>query len=73
MLAIDKDQLARLPYGPCMALGIDGSTAEHQLLSLWLPGLLTQRREGKRVMFSIQAEKDACDVVKEYSRRRGYQ
>lgn len=73
MLTIDSEQLAALPHGPCVTLGIDGTTAEHQLLSLWLPGLLTQRREGDRVVYSVQTDKDACDVVREYVRRRGYQ
>jgi hypothetical protein len=73
MPTIDVDQLASLPYGPCMTLGIDRATAVHHLLSLWLPGLLTQRREGDRVIFSIQTDRNACDVVKEYARRRGYQ
>jgi hypothetical protein len=73
MPTIDGEQLATLPYGPCVTLGIDGTTAVHQLLSLWLPGLLAQRREGDGIMFSVQTDKDACDVVREYARRRGYQ
>lgn len=73
MPTIDSEQLVSLPYGPCTTLHIDGTVAVHQLLSLWLPGLLTQRREGNRVMFSVQTDKDACDVVKEYALRRGYQ
>lgn len=73
LLRIDRDRLAALPYGPCMSLGIDGSVAEHALLSLWLPRLLTQQRVGDKVMFSISMDKSGSDVVNEYSRRRGYQ
>jgi hypothetical protein len=72
-LAMDGEQLANLPYGPCVTLGVDGPTAVRQLLALWLPGLLIQRRDGDRVVFSAQPAKEPVDVVVEYARRRGYQ
>lgn len=70
---VDGEQLADLPYGPCIALGVEGANVVHQLLSLWLPGLMIQRRQGSRVMFSVQPARSAVDVVVEYARRRGYQ
>ena len=73
MLTVDGDQLAHLPYGPSMALGVEGADVVRQLLSLWLPGLMMQRRQGSRVIFSVQPARSAVDVVVEYARRRGYQ
>ena len=73
VLTFDRDRLDVLPYGPCMSLGIDGSAAEHALLSLWLPRLLTQQRVGDKVVFTISVDKSGSDVVNEYVRRRGYQ
>ena len=73
VLTIDEQQLISLPYGPCTTLNLDGDMVMRQLLSLWVPGLLTQRRNGGRITLSVQPARSTTDVVLEYVRRRGYQ
>jgi len=72
VLTIDGQRLASLPYGPGKVLNIDSAAAMRQLLALWVPELLTQQRDGNRIVLSVQPSRSMTDVVLEYVRRRGY-